>query len=76
MSINLQVVVDSEVVRPHHDLGTQLIGRKERLSWLIRFINDNAVLGKVCFECFCNALMFGAYIHWIDVAEQSTEAGY
>lgn len=23
------------------------MGRKERLSWLIRFINDNAVLGKV-----------------------------
>ncbi|KIM87137.1 hypothetical protein PILCRDRAFT_64451 [Piloderma croceum F 1598] len=37
----------SEVVRPHHDLGTQLVGRKERLSWLIRFINDNAVLGKM-----------------------------
>ncbi|KAF9454530.1 hypothetical protein P691DRAFT_655678 [Macrolepiota fuliginosa MF-IS2] len=36
-----------EVVRKNHDLTSQLISRKERLSWLIRFINDNAVLGKL-----------------------------
>ncbi|KAF7967089.1 hypothetical protein HWV62_35891 [Athelia sp. TMB] len=42
---------DSEVVRPNHDLGAQLSGRKDRLSWLIRFINDNAVLGKVSQSC-------------------------
>jgi hypothetical protein len=39
--------VDPEVVRRNHDLSAQLTGRKERLSWLIRFINDNAVLVKV-----------------------------
>jgi nuclear pore complex protein Nup133 len=39
--------VDSEVVRRDHNLSAQLTGRKERLSWLIRFINDNAVLVKV-----------------------------
>ncbi|KII88453.1 hypothetical protein PLICRDRAFT_110437 [Plicaturopsis crispa FD-325 SS-3] len=38
---------DGEVVKPNHDLGAQLTGRKERLSWLIRFINDNAVLTKM-----------------------------
>ncbi|KAF9013861.1 hypothetical protein BDQ17DRAFT_1320576 [Cyathus striatus] len=38
---------DPEVVRRNHDLSSQLTGRKERLSWLIQFINDNAVLGKM-----------------------------
>ncbi|KAJ7285784.1 hypothetical protein C8J57DRAFT_1431461 [Mycena rebaudengoi] len=38
---------DSEVVRSNHDLSAQLTSRKERLSWLIHFINDNAVLGKM-----------------------------
>lgn len=37
----------SEVVRKNHDLTSQLNSRKERLSWLIRFVNDNAVLGKI-----------------------------
>ncbi|CCM02415.1 uncharacterized protein FIBRA_04513 [Fibroporia radiculosa] len=37
---------DSEVVRPSHDLQAQISGRKERLSFLIKFINDNAVLTK------------------------------
>ncbi|KAF8892544.1 Non-repetitive/WGA-negative nucleoporin C-terminal-domain-containing protein [Infundibulicybe gibba] len=36
-----------EIVRGNHDLTTQLAGRKERLSWLIRFINDNVVLVKM-----------------------------
>ncbi|KXN86872.1 hypothetical protein AN958_09467 [Leucoagaricus sp. SymC.cos] len=36
-----------EVVRKNHDLTSQLNSRKERLGWLIRFINDNAVLGKI-----------------------------
>ncbi|KAJ7632668.1 hypothetical protein FB45DRAFT_978375 [Roridomyces roridus] len=38
---------DPEVVRSNPDLGAQLTSRKERLSWLIHFINDNAVLGKM-----------------------------
>ncbi|KAF8077905.1 hypothetical protein FPV67DRAFT_1405325 [Lyophyllum atratum] len=38
---------DSEVVQRNHDLGAQLTERKERLSWLIRFINDNAALTKM-----------------------------
>ncbi|KAJ7685205.1 hypothetical protein DFH06DRAFT_34186 [Mycena polygramma] len=38
---------DPEVVRSNPDLSAQLTGRKERLSWLIHFINDNAVLGKM-----------------------------
>lgn len=29
-------------------MTNQLTGRKERLSWLIGFINENAVLYKVC----------------------------
>ncbi|KAF7363465.1 Methyltransferase type 11 [Mycena sanguinolenta] len=37
---------DPEVVRSNPDLSAQLTGRKERLSWLIHFINDNAVLLK------------------------------
>ncbi|KAI0957243.1 hypothetical protein AcW1_005700 [Taiwanofungus camphoratus] len=36
-----------EVVRPHHDLQSQMAGRKERLSFLIKFINDNAALTKM-----------------------------
>ncbi|KAH7921734.1 hypothetical protein BV22DRAFT_1095926 [Leucogyrophana mollusca] len=38
---------DPEIVRPNHDLTSQLTGRKDRLSWLVRFINDNAALGKM-----------------------------
>ena len=38
---------DAAIVRPNHDLSTQLEGRKQRLSFLIGFINDNAVLTRV-----------------------------
>ncbi|KAK7014839.1 methyltransferase type 11 [Favolaschia claudopus] len=38
---------DPELVRSNPDLSAQLTNRKERLSWLIHFINDNAVLGKM-----------------------------
>ncbi|KAF8163334.1 methyltransferase type 11 [Crassisporium funariophilum] len=38
---------DPEVVRQSHDLTVQLTGRKERLSWLIGFINENGVLVKM-----------------------------
>lgn len=38
---------DPEIIRPNHDLTSQLTSRKDRLSWLIRFINDNAALGKM-----------------------------
>ncbi|KAI0054126.1 hypothetical protein FA95DRAFT_1530133 [Auriscalpium vulgare] len=37
---------DHEVVRPNNDLTTQIVGRKERMSFLIKFINENGVLGK------------------------------
>ena len=68
-------MIDSEVVRPHHDLGAQLIGRKDRLSWLIQFINDNAVLGKVRLNLFVVGSTVLIFVG-SDVAEQSTEAGY
>ncbi|OCH94941.1 hypothetical protein OBBRIDRAFT_788678 [Obba rivulosa] len=38
---------DPEIIRPSHDLNVQLTTRKERLSFLIKFINDNAVLTKL-----------------------------
>ncbi|EJF65900.1 hypothetical protein DICSQDRAFT_49916 [Dichomitus squalens LYAD-421 SS1] len=38
---------DPEVVRVHHDLNSQMTGRKERLSFLIKFINDNSALTKM-----------------------------
>ncbi|CAK5277413.1 unnamed protein product [Mycena citricolor] len=38
---------NSELARNSPDLSVQLTSRKERLSWLIHFINDNAVLGKM-----------------------------
>ncbi|KAH9856929.1 Non-repetitive/WGA-negative nucleoporin C-terminal-domain-containing protein [Lenzites betulinus] len=38
---------DTEVVRAHHDLHTQMSGRKDRLSFLIKFINDNSALTKM-----------------------------
>lgn len=38
---------DLSVVKPNHDLQAQLTHRKERLSFLIKFINDNGVLTKV-----------------------------
>ncbi|KAG2357680.1 hypothetical protein BDR07DRAFT_1490402 [Suillus spraguei] len=42
-----RAVLESEIIRPNHDLTSQLSSRKDRLSWLIRFINDNAALGKM-----------------------------
>ncbi|CAA7271672.1 unnamed protein product [Cyclocybe aegerita] len=38
---------DPEVVRQSPDMTAQLTGRKERLSWLISFINENVVLIKM-----------------------------
>ncbi|EMD38365.1 hypothetical protein CERSUDRAFT_113529 [Gelatoporia subvermispora B] len=38
---------DPEIVRPNHDLHAQLTTRKDRLSFLVGFINDNAVLTKM-----------------------------
>ncbi|KAL7283436.1 hypothetical protein ACG7TL_002866 [Trametes sanguinea] len=38
---------DTEVVRAHHDLNAQMTSRKERLSFLIKFINDNSALTKM-----------------------------
>lgn len=41
--------IDPEVVRQSPDMTIQMTGRKERLSWLIGFINENAVLDKVIY---------------------------
>ncbi|EKM55617.1 uncharacterized protein PHACADRAFT_256352 [Phanerochaete carnosa HHB-10118-sp] len=38
---------DTSVIRPNHDLTAQLTHRRERLSFLIKFINDNGVLTKM-----------------------------
>ncbi|KDR81643.1 hypothetical protein GALMADRAFT_239719 [Galerina marginata CBS 339.88] len=38
---------DPEVVRQSPDMTAQMTGRKERLSWLIGFINENGVLVKM-----------------------------
>jgi nuclear pore complex protein Nup133 len=40
-------LTDSSLVRNSHDLIMQLQGRKDRLGWLIHFINDNGALEKV-----------------------------
>ncbi len=52
-SSNLHCNSDPEVVRAHHDLSAQMSGRKDRLSFLIKFINDNSVLTKVCLAVDC-----------------------
>ncbi|KAG7451103.1 uncharacterized protein BT62DRAFT_882814 [Guyanagaster necrorhizus] len=38
---------DPVLVQRNHDLSAHLTSRKERLSFLIHFINDNSVLGKI-----------------------------
>ncbi|KAH8107113.1 Non-repetitive/WGA-negative nucleoporin C-terminal-domain-containing protein [Cristinia sonorae] len=38
---------DPSIIRSSHDLHAQMTTRKERLSFLIKFINDNAVLTKM-----------------------------
>jgi hypothetical protein len=54
-----RITSDAEIVRPNHDLTCQLMARKERLSWLIKFINDNGALGKVSVTSFiCFGTMF------------------
>ncbi|KAK0204765.1 hypothetical protein DFS33DRAFT_1322617 [Desarmillaria ectypa] len=44
-----QAILQSDpiLVQRNHDLNAHLTSRKERLSFLIHFINDNAVLGKI-----------------------------
>ncbi|KAG6851014.1 hypothetical protein H0H93_004501 [Arthromyces matolae] len=42
---------DPDIIHKNHDLGAQLTERKERLGWLIRYINDNAVLAKISQHC-------------------------
>ena len=39
--------VDPAVIRPNNDLTVQITSRKEKISFLIKFINENGVLGKV-----------------------------
>ncbi|KAJ8078829.1 hypothetical protein PM082_013112 [Marasmius tenuissimus] len=48
---------DPLLVRANQDLTSQLKGRKERLSWLIQFINDNLVLLKMSQSCRQHLLM-------------------
>ena len=43
----LRSSLDSEIIRPNHDLNTHMMGRKDKLNFLIKFINDNAALSKV-----------------------------
>lgn len=38
---------DPAVIRPNNDLTVQLTSRKEKISFLIKFINENGVIGKV-----------------------------
>lgn len=40
---------DVEVVRPNPDLTQQITERKDRLRFLIGFINENGALGKVVY---------------------------
>ncbi|KAF8625778.1 hypothetical protein AX15_005170 [Amanita polypyramis BW_CC] len=42
---------DSTLVKKDHDLSAQMTSRKEKLSWLIGFINDNGVLVKTSQKC-------------------------
>ena len=51
-------VVDSAVIRPNNDLTVQLNSRKEKISFLIKFINENGVLGKVCFALLRSRFWF------------------
>jgi hypothetical protein len=44
--------VDSTVIRSNNDLTVQLNSRKEKISFLIKFINENGVLSKVCTLVF------------------------
>jgi len=50
--IFLNIAPDPEIVRPNHDLTAQLTARKERLGWLIGFINDNGALAKASGQAF------------------------
>ncbi|KAL0570251.1 hypothetical protein V5O48_011713 [Marasmius crinis-equi] len=54
-----QAILQSDplLVRSNQDLTSQLKGRKERLSWLIQFINDNLVLLKLSSSSRQNLLM-------------------
>ncbi|KAF8478553.1 Non-repetitive/WGA-negative nucleoporin C-terminal-domain-containing protein [Russula ochroleuca] len=38
---------DPAVIRPNNDLTVQLTSRKEKISFLIKFINENGVIGKM-----------------------------
>jgi hypothetical protein len=49
---------DSTVIRPNSDLTVQLNSRKEKGSFLIKFINENGVIGKVRAVCVHPAGLF------------------
>lgn len=38
---------DTAVIRPNNDLTVQITSRKEKISFLIKFINENGVIGKM-----------------------------
>ncbi|KAN0123739.1 Non-repetitive/WGA-negative nucleoporin C-terminal domain containing protein [Russula decolorans] len=38
---------DTAVIRPNNDLTVQITNRKEKISFLIKFINENGVIGKM-----------------------------
>ncbi|TDL24789.1 hypothetical protein BD410DRAFT_813702 [Rickenella mellea] len=66
---------DVEVVRPTHDLTRQFIERKERLKFLIGFINENGVLGKMsqssrqCLESDAEKL-WAAQQLWLEYSDR------
>ncbi|KAI0322245.1 Non-repetitive/WGA-negative nucleoporin C-terminal-domain-containing protein [Amylostereum chailletii] len=51
MLSNAVLESDNEVVRVNNDLTSQIATRKERASFLIKFINENGVLGKISQRC-------------------------
>lgn len=72
----LSAIIDAEIVRPNHDLSAQLTARKERLSWLIMFINDNGALRKASHWHHHRKLLSHETFRSVDVSKESPALGY
>lgn len=66
---------DPELVQQLPDLGRQLVERKDRLRFLISFINENGALGKVSPGDRSPSLSFSSE-YCADVPDESSKAGY
>lgn len=54
-------------------MQAQMVNRKERLQFLIRFINENGVLTKVMVITPTSSILRLTYPRWLQMAQRSRQ---